>query len=157
MSTTINNKSCNKLIYVYEVSLLVAYSSTVLGSLTSNVFERRTSTDRKWAFFLCSFNMPWRHQICMAKCLSSYRDDLLKILFESRLKFAKSPLPVMCVVQKRRCLNSLFPLTNTYLAPCKVIQDSWDSAFHEVDPWFHPVDSGFQILGFRIIMLFQIT
>ena len=40
-------------------------------------------------------NMPWRKQICIAKCLYSYRDDLPKYLFKkSWLKSEKSPLPV---------------------------------------------------------------
>ena len=40
-------------------------------------------------------NMPWRKQICIAKCLYSYRDDLPKYLFKkSWLKSGKSPLPV---------------------------------------------------------------
>ena len=39
-----------------------------------------THVNRKWAFF--SFNTPWRDQICMAKCLYSYRDDLPKNFFK---------------------------------------------------------------------------
>ena len=37
-----------------------------------------THINRKWAFF--SVNKPWRHQICSAKCLNAYRDDLHKHL-----------------------------------------------------------------------------
>ena len=36
--------------------------------------------NRKWAFL--SFNTPWRYQICIAKYLYTYRDDLLKNLFK---------------------------------------------------------------------------
>ena len=36
--------------------------------------------NRKWAFF--SFNKPWRHHICIAKCLNSYRDNFPKKLFK---------------------------------------------------------------------------
>ena len=37
-----------------------------------------------------SFNMPWRHQICMVKCLNSYREDLRKILFKIKAQVRKS-------------------------------------------------------------------
>ena len=30
--------------------------------------------DQKWALFI--LNMPWRYQICIAKCLFPYRGDL---------------------------------------------------------------------------------
>ena len=39
-----------------------------------------THVTRKWAFF--SFNMPWRYQICIAKCFYFHRDDLTKHLFK---------------------------------------------------------------------------
>ena len=53
-------------------------------------------------------NMPWRKQICIAKCLYSYRDDLPKYLFKkSWLKSEKSPLRLTYVAKKRGCLNSL--------------------------------------------------
>ena len=39
-----------------------------------------THVNRKWAFF--SFNMPWRYQICIAKCFYFHRDDLTKHLFK---------------------------------------------------------------------------
>ena len=39
-----------------------------------------TRVNRKWGLF--PLNMPWRHQICIAKCLLSYRDDLRKNLFK---------------------------------------------------------------------------
>ena len=39
-----------------------------------------THVNRKWAFF--SLNMPWHGQICIAKCLYSYRDDLPKNLLK---------------------------------------------------------------------------
>ena len=56
-------------------------STVVITELKQHcdVFERRAST-RIELFF--SFNMPWRHQICMAKRPYSYRDDLSKGLFK---------------------------------------------------------------------------
>ena len=39
-----------------------------------------TYVNRKWVFF--SFNILWRHQICIAKSLYYYRDDLPKRLFK---------------------------------------------------------------------------
>ena len=64
-----------------------------------------THVNRKWAFF--SFNIPWRYQICIAKCLYSYRDDLPKNWF----KVQKVHFRLTCVAQKRRCFNSL--ITNS--------------------------------------------
>ena len=39
-----------------------------------------THVNKKWTFFC--FNIPWRYQITIAKCLYSYREDLPKILFK---------------------------------------------------------------------------
>ena len=63
-----------------------------------------THVNRKWAF--SSFNKPWRYRIYIAKCLNSYRDDLPKNLFKSRLKSAKRPFPV----DVRRSKTSLLKL-----------------------------------------------
>ena len=52
---------------------------SAVGSLRSDAFERRTSTGCELFF---SFNMPWRHQIYIAKCLYSYRDNLPTNLFQ---------------------------------------------------------------------------
>ena len=97
-----------------------------IGSLSSERFERRTSTgsepfsllisldatvfvllsvthvNRKWAFF--SFNKPWRYRICIAKCLNSYRDNSPKHLFKitdqeckkSTFGWRASKLPIFC-------------------------------------------------------------
>ena len=46
-----------------------------------------TYANRKWAFF--SYYMPWRRQICVAKFLCSYRDDLLKNLFKIAAQVCK--------------------------------------------------------------------
>ena len=77
----------------------------IIGSLRSNVFELRTSTGSELVF---SFIMPWRHQICMAKCLYSYRDDLPKSLFKINAQECKEVhFRLRCVAQKRHCLNCL--------------------------------------------------
>ena len=44
------------------------------GNLSSDALERRTPTGSELFF---SFNMPWHYQICIAKCLYSYKDDLI--------------------------------------------------------------------------------
>ena len=49
------------------------------GSLCIYIFKRHASTGNKGLF---PFNMPWRYQVCIAKCLyssSSHRDDLPEI------------------------------------------------------------------------------
>ena len=46
-----------------------------------------TYGNRKWAFF--SYYVPWRRQICIAKFLCSYRDDLLKNLFKITAQVCK--------------------------------------------------------------------
>ena len=75
------------------------------GSLTSDVFERR-HVNRKRVFFI--FNMPRRNQICIARCLHSYRDDLPKNLLKRQGSRAeKVHFRSTCVAQKRRCLNFL--------------------------------------------------
>ena len=43
--------------------------------------------NRKWVFF--SFNIPQRHQICIAKCLYSYKDNLPKNLFKVTAQVCK--------------------------------------------------------------------
>ena len=47
-------------------------------SIFSDVFERRTSTERE-PFF--SFNSPWRYQICIAECFYSCREVVPKYMF----------------------------------------------------------------------------
>ena len=65
-----------------------------------------TYANRKWAFF--SYYMPWRCQICVAKFLCSYRDDLVKKFVQNRgSSVQKVYFRLTCVAQKRRCLNSL--------------------------------------------------
>ena len=56
------------------------------ATLSSTFFERRTSTESELFF---SFDMRWRYQICVAKCLYSYRDDLPKILFKITAQVCK--------------------------------------------------------------------
>ena len=46
-----------------------------------------THVNRKWAFF--SLNMPWHGQICIAKCLYSFRDDLPKNLLKITAQVCK--------------------------------------------------------------------
>ena len=71
-----------------------------------------TYVNRKWAFF--SYYMPWRRQICIAKFLCSYRDDLLKNLFKITAQVCKKVFfRLTCVAQKRRSLNSLLIENNT--------------------------------------------
>ena len=45
------------------------------GSLSKGLFEH---VNRKWGPL--PLNLPWRHQICIAKFLFSYIDDLREIL-----------------------------------------------------------------------------
>ena len=59
----------------------IGYVTWIIGSLSSNVFERHTTTEGKGVFF--SFNMPRRCQICIAKCLYTCIDDLPKYMFNS--------------------------------------------------------------------------
>ena len=54
-----------------------------------------THVNRKWAFF--SFNMRWRYQICIVRCLYLYRDDLPQNLLKKstsgwRAKTSKASL-----------------------------------------------------------------
>ena len=64
-----------------------------------------THVNRKWAFF--SFNIPWRYQICIAKYLYSYWDELPENSEKLLLSNAKRPLPVDVRRSKRPCLSSL--------------------------------------------------
>ena len=65
-----------------------------------------TYVNRKWAFF--SYDKPWRRQICIAKFLCSYRDDLLKKIVQNHgSSVQKVYFRLTCVAQKRCCLNSL--------------------------------------------------
>ena len=81
--------------------------------LTVTVFkefkQRRfwaTQVNQKWAFF--SFNMPWRYQICIARCLDSYRDDLHKKFVQNNgPRVQKVHFRFTYVAQKRRWSSSL--------------------------------------------------
>ena len=76
----------------------------LLWSLSSEVLA--TLVNRTWAFF--SFNMPWRYQIYIAKCLS-----LAKRRFEQELvknhgrRVQKLHFRLTCVARKHFCLSSL--------------------------------------------------
>ena len=48
------------------------------GSLSKGLFEH---VNRKWGPL--PLNLPWRHQICIAKFLFSYIDNLREILNQS--------------------------------------------------------------------------
>ena len=60
--------------------------------------------NRKWAFF--SFNILWRHQICIAKSLYYIETIYRKVCSKSQLKSAKSLVPV----DVRRSKTSLLKL-----------------------------------------------
>ena len=65
---------------VSKRALLTFYVQRFKKFVTREVKQQRfwaTHVKRKWAFFF--FNMPQRYQICIAKCLYSYRDDLPKL------------------------------------------------------------------------------
>ena len=61
----------------------------ILGSLSSDVFERRTSTGSE-PFSL--FSKPLRYLIYIAKCPNSYRDDLPKNLFKITAQVCKTSI-----------------------------------------------------------------
>ena len=63
-----------------------------------------THVNRKGAVF--SFNMPWRYQICMARCFYAYRDDLTKHLFKITAQECKKSTSV----DMRRSKTSLLKL-----------------------------------------------
>ena len=62
------------------------------GSLSSDIFERRTFTGSEPFSLLISLDRSRRHQICIAKCLYAYRDDLHKHF--GKRKDAKIPLSI---------------------------------------------------------------
>lgn len=64
----------------------------IISELISKTSFWAMHVNQKWCLF--SFNMPWCYQICIAKCLYSYRDDMLENWAKPLLKNAKSPLPV---------------------------------------------------------------
>ena len=82
----------------------VEVADSTVRSLSSDVSSWAAHVNRKWAFF--SFNIAWRYQICFAKWLYSYRDDLATNLFKIWPKGLKTPLPVDVISWKHRCLNS---------------------------------------------------
>ena len=93
----------------------------IIGDL-SNVFERQTSTGS----FVFSLIMPWRHQICMAKCLYPYGDDLPKSLFNITAQEGKKVhFRLRCVAQKRRRLNCL--VTHRSLTWLRQVQHGYQS------------------------------
>ena len=66
---------------------------TVVMVVNRELKQRRfwaTHVNRKWAFF--SFSKPLRYRICIAKCLNSYRDDLLKDLFKITTQVCKKSI-----------------------------------------------------------------
>ena len=65
--------------------------SLVIGSLSNNAFERRTSTGSELFF---PFNLPWGHQICIAKCLTLKETICPRICSKSLPTSAKSPISV---------------------------------------------------------------
>ena len=73
-------------------SLLLEFSSC----LSSDFLKRR----------IFSFNMPWRYQISITKCLYSSREDLPKKLFKITVQEGKKHFRLNRITQKRRCLNS---------------------------------------------------
>ena len=73
------------------------------ATLSSTFFERRTSTESELFF---SFDMRWRYQICVVKCLYSYRDDLPKILFKITAQVCKKSF----LLDVRRSKKSLLRL-----------------------------------------------
>ena len=79
-------------------------------ALSKDILEWRTPT-RSEAFFL--FNMPWRYQVCIVKCLFFYRDDLPKNLGKTiAFKNANISLPVdVCC-----SMMSLLKLSNIWCA-----------------------------------------
>ena len=78
-------------------------ADSTVGSLSSDVSSWAAHVNRKWAFF--SFNIPWRYQICFAKWLYSYRDELATNLFKIWPKGSKTPLPVDVISWKTSLLK----------------------------------------------------
>ena len=68
--------------------------------------RENTHVNRKWGFL--PFYISWRQQICIAKILFSYKDDLPEILNQPLPNDAKSPLPV----DVRRSKTLLLKLPN---------------------------------------------
>ena len=71
--------------------------------------------------------MPWRHQICIAKCSYSERTICPKICSKSRLKCAKSPVPVDERDSKTSLLKVLLKImteNGIYSPPMKVISNT---------------------------------
>ena len=98
---------CLSLISGYDIS----WHHDILGPsfpTSSDVFDKNVTSTASVLFF--SLNLPWRYQICMAKCVYSYRDDLPKKLFKITAQEQKAHFWLTCVVEKRRCLNLKLPL-----------------------------------------------
>ena len=79
--------------YHYSYLFFYKINKGDLPLMFSCVKQRRfweTHVNRKWAFF--SFSKPLRYRICIAKCLNSYRDDLLKDLFKITTQVCKKSI-----------------------------------------------------------------
>ena len=70
--------------YISQLNHATLWMLRKLSFVNYREFKRErfwaTRVNRKWAFFC--FNIPWRYQISVAKCLYSSRDDLSKHLFK---------------------------------------------------------------------------
>ena len=93
------------------------------ATLNSTFFERRTSTESELFF---SFDMRWRYQICVAKRLYSYRDDLPKILFKITAQVCKKPF----LFDVRRSKKSLLRL------PVYYFESNVERFSYDLEKWF---------------------
>ena len=93
------------------------------ATLSSTFFERRTSTESELFF---SFDMRWRYQICVAKRLYSYRDDLPKILFKITAQVCKKPF----LFDVRRSKKSLLRL------PVYYFESHVERFSYDLEKWF---------------------
>ena len=77
---------------------------------------KKLSSNRKWAFL--SFNMPWRHQICIANCLYPLSSSLFKITAQVCNKI---PLPFDVRRSKTSLLKTpyymVYDITSTFVRP----------------------------------------
>ena len=99
-----------------RTSLFGTRSSQVMpiGSLSSNVFEGRSSTGSERFSFSYILTPPNLYY----KCLYSCRDDLPK-------KLQNCHCQLTCVAQKRRCLNSLISFWGSAGGRCWVCALGW--------------------------------
>lgn len=92
------------------VSIRIAEKSVHVyrwGSSSKDVYNFWTAhVDRKCAVF--HFDMPWRFQICLAKCLFSYADDLAEDMGMFAAQECKTSSSCWrAFPQKRPCLSSV--------------------------------------------------